>query len=703
MLVTVDDFRRRVRSELKELIRDLQESTGRFGDAEEQAWSNSLKLVEQVLRRTKLSDLHVQFGSSKAVDVEYRLPSAASWADVVLLGRSNGTPRALMMELKDWDIAGDRPGPRSGLIEHKGAAELHPSEQVRGYVEYCRRFHSAVHESRAAVDGCAFMTKGADISAYNAAPHDRLTADFPVFGCSADDLTERFPRYLDEYFTEPDADFAERFEKGRYLQDRNFIRQVAETLRDPSHERFVLLDHQRKGFELAMAAVERVLSRGHGKAVILVEGPPGSGKSVLAANLWAALAREERVGANVVFTTTSGSQKSNWKHIFEDLAGGAGGRGIVIPANQYNPGLSPIWVRKMRDQGRPMEIAEWKDNLALYVSEGLPDRMPDDSHSVTIIDEAHALIDPTGAANRGIPPSGWAMHAGPQAWHILRASKISVFLMDTAQSYRDNETTTADSIEALARAQGVTDLQRVSLADSQFRCSGSKEYLDWLEALLGLRPSTNVTTRWRKHANGGTFGFEIATDPLELEDRLRTHLAAGESARIVASYSRKWKSKKLGNPANVSAAEWDFELPYTRDGRAHTWERIWNFAPDQDYRLWVQAPEGSSMARDPLSEVGCPYVVRGFDFDYLGLLWTSDLVWRTDHWQFDPKFICDTAWKKSLAAARGKKATDAGRRALLDRLLRSYRILLSRAIKGVHVWFEDAETREHVERCLQGG
>lgn len=701
MLVTVDDFRRRVRGELKELIRDLQESTGRFGDAEEQAWSNSLRLVEQVLRRTKLSDLHVQFGSAKAVDVEYRLPSAASWADVVLLGRSNGTPRALMMELKDWDIAGDRPGPRSGLIEHKGTAELHPSEQVRGYVEYCRRFHSAVHESRASVDGCAFMTRGTDISAYHAAPHDRLTANFPVFGCSAFDLTERFPRFLDEYFTDPDADFAERFAKGRYLQDRNFIRQVAETLRDPRQERFVLLDHQRKGFELAMAAVERVLSRGHGKAVILVEGPPGSGKSVLAANLWAALAREERVGANVVFTTTSGSQKSNWKHIFEELADGAGGRGIVIPANQYNPGLSPIWVKKMRDQGRPMEIAEWKDNLALYVHEGLPDRMPDDSHSVTIIDEAHALIDPTGAANRGIPPSGWAMHAGPQAWHILRASKISVFLMDTAQSYRDNETTTADSIEALAREQGVTDLQRVSLADSQFRCSGSKEYLDWLEAILGLRSSVNVTTRWRKHANGGTFGFEIATDPLELEDRLRTHLSTGESARIVASYSRPWKSQNLADPANVSATEWDFEIPYARNDRKHTWKRIWNFAPDQDYRLWVQAPPGSSMARDPLSEVGCPYVVRGFDFDHLGLLWTSDLVWRRDHWEFDPEFICDTAWKKSLAAARGPRATNAGRQALLDRLLRSYRILLSRAIRGIHVWFEDEETQDHVRKHLE--
>lgn len=34
------------------------------------------------------------------------------------------------------------------------------------------------------------------------------------------------------------------------------------------------------------------------------------------------------------------------------------------------------------------------------------------------------------------------------------------------------------------------------------------------------------------------------------------------------------------------------------------------------------------MHQDPLSEVGCPYVVRGFDFDYVGLLWLEDIYVR---------------------------------------------------------------------------
>ena len=38
--------------------------------------------------------------------------------------------------------------------------------------------------------------------------------------------------------------------------------------------------------------------------------------------------------------------------------------------------------------------------------------------------------------------------------------------------------------------------------------------------------------------------------------------------------------------------------------------------------------------------------------------------------------------------------------AVVDRLKRGYRILLSRAMRGTYVWFEDDETREGMEKIL---
>ncbi len=108
------------------------------------------------------------------------------------------------------------------------------------------------------------------------------------------------------------------------------------------------------------------------------------------------------------------------------------------------------------------------------------------------------------------------------------------------------------------------------------------------------------------------------------------------------------------------------------------------------------------MHGDPLCEVGCPYVVRGFDFDYVGVLWLSDLVWRRDHWEADPAHIHESAWKKTRSNSRKERGKGPETDELVRRLKRGYRILLSRAVRGAYLWFEDAETRVHIERLLRG-
>ena len=42
---------------------------------------------------------------------------------------------------------------------------------------------------------------------------------------------------------------------------------------------------------------------------------------------------------------------------------------------------------------------------------------------------------------------------------------------------------------------------------------------------------------------------------------------------------------------------------------------------------------------DPLSEVGCPYAVRGFDYDYVGILWLDDLIRRDSQWEVNTSSV----------------------------------------------------------------
>jgi hypothetical protein len=314
------------------------------------------------------------------------------------------------------------------------------------------------------------------------------------------------------------------------------------------------------------------------------------------------------------------------------------------------------------------------------------------------VDEAHALIDPTLPGKAGVPTAGWVHHAGPQAWHIIRSSRVSIFLRDGEQSFRDNETTTSARLKEFSNSRGCPPVETISLAGAQFRCGGSTEYMDWLDLLLDLKDSSDVGTSWRTR-RGGPLEFEVVDDPGRLDERLREKLEQGSSVRLLAPYSRKWVTKKLANPHDLPPEQRDFCIPYTRGGHDHVWARIWNYAPSEDYTLFVQAPEGSRMAENPLCEVGCPYVVRGFDYDDAGILWLSDLVWR-GRWVAQPREVHETAWKNTVAAAKKERRPGEATEELLRKLKRAYRILLSRAIRGMFVWFEDDETRRHATGLL---
>src|SRR5688572_25255980 len=158
MLITVAQFRERVSTGCEQLVEQLQTRTGRFGSEEAEAWRQSLPTLSSAFKSQAFESLHLYFAGRGNIALEYQLPAAPSWCDVVLLGKHGSRRSAVIIELKNWQTRADKPGSYAGLIERHGRQDLHPSDQVRGYVEYCSRFHSAVAEYEADVSGCVLFT-----------------------------------------------------------------------------------------------------------------------------------------------------------------------------------------------------------------------------------------------------------------------------------------------------------------------------------------------------------------------------------------------------------------------------------------------------------------------------------------------------------------------------------------------------------------
>lgn len=735
MLITIEELRRWFVEGSTTLVSRLQEETGRYGSEEAEAWRKSLQTLTRVFREPSFQPLHLYFEGRGNLTLEYQLPAASSWADVVLLGKHNKAGAAVILELKDWATAADKPGKAEGLIERMGRQELHPSDQVRGYTEYCRRFHSAVDEDTH-VHGCVLFTHQVYTDAYIANPNQKLTRDYPIFTTASQDVENRFPEFFRTRLTEADEEFALKFATGRYRQQRGFVAQIGAQILDPESSPFELLDNQRRAFALCKAVVgECFLSSSQEKPsrrVVIVKGPPGSGKSAIAARLWASLVTDERLPeGDVVFTTTSMSQSSNWSYIFDQFAE-EGGEALVRKASIFTPLSTHALGTLRRKHGRTLmsDAVQWRENLMLLrdLGTGFHDGSRDQQNLVTVVDEAHSLINPEHTAGRG--QFGFTTTLGPQAYHIIRTSQLTIFLLDPEQGFRERENTTLEDVVKWCRELGAGEPEQISLEGTQFRCAGSAEYVAWLESLLQGSPVSRnkvLATRWQElctadekqkhlpvaeqvppfrlirqsYASG--FEFKFVDTPAKLEEELRNHAKDGNSVRLLSSYSREWKTVGVAAPHDLPADTQDFYETFVENGETKIWSRVWNFVPagGTDYTAFIRAAPGFRMADDPLCEVGCPYAVRGFDYDYVGILWLNDLLWRNDHWEINVASVRERGIANLARQARREQMQNGpATRELLQRTLQAYRILFTRALKGLFVWIPDTETRNHVEQSL---
>jgi DUF2075 family protein len=250
----------------------------------------------------------------------------------------------------------------------------------------------------------------------------------------------------------------------------------------------------------------------------------------------------------------------------------------------------------------------------------------------------------------------------PQIDELLRIAKLNIFFIDENQIVRPEEIGNIDLIKQAAKRFGIEDADIAEFElKTQFRCSGSDAYLQWLDRVLAITDSD-------LGAFDARMKFKICTTPAEMMSEIRErNLEKMNSARIVAGFCWPWSEPNRDGTLVPDVQIGAFAMP---------WERKNTF--------WKWATDDSGM-----EQVGTVYTAQGFEFDYIGVIFGKDLVFdpQSNEWKSIPQHSHDTQVKR--------KNPD-----LTRHLKNVYRVLMSRAHKGVYVHFMDKSTEDHFRKAL---
>jgi len=162
--------------------------------------------------------------------------------------------------------------------------------------------------------------------------------------------------------------------------------------------------------------------------------------------------------------------------------------------------------------------------------------------------------------------------------------------------------------------------------------------------------------------------FEIVDSPHELKRIIEEKNKHKKNcARIVAGFCWPWSAPNRDGSLIKDVKIGDFEMP---------WEK-----KDQ---FWKWATDDSGM-----EQVGTVYTAQGMEFDYIAVIFGSDLVYdfEKNQWKAIPTNSHDSQVKRNNPA-------------LVDHLKNVYRVLMSRAHKGVYVYFMDKNTEKYFKSHL---
>lgn len=462
---------------LADMKSKLLRSTSR---SEISSWTNSLGYMYKILDDHDIPD-------DAGIAIEYNIPHTSKRVDLIISGLDEHKDNtAVIIELKQWtevEKVDDKEAIVRTFINGSKRECVHPSYQVWSYAQIINDFNQSVQDMEITLSPCACLHNYA------------LTENDPITDHIYDYYLDYAPVFLKgdgnklRDFIKKHIKFGDNKET-LYLIDNGKIK-PSKSLQDSlcsmmaGNPEFKLIDEQKTVYEEALFLADKCLKTDK-KHVLIVEGGPGTGKSVLAINLL------------VSFT----------------------GKGMVAQYVSKNSAPRNVYSKKLKGTRRKTNI----DNM--FRSSGTYCSTEKNTFDALIVDEAHRLNEKSGMfQNQG----------ENQIKEIINSSRLSVFFIDESQRVTIKDIGTIKEIEKYAYLSGA-EIHR-TLLESQFRCNGSDGYISWLDDVLEIRGTANFDS-----PDNGDYDFRVVTDPDVLRKLIEEKNEINNKSRIVAGYCWDWIS-----------------------------------------------------------------------------------------------------------------------------------------------------------------
>ncbi len=475
------------------------------GPAEINAYQNSMMYMNLVLVDPEIPE-------DVKVSIEYRIPQTSKRIDFVITGlNSENKSSAIIIELKQWSNA--ELTNMDGVVKtYVGGAVRevsHPSYQAWSYAALLEDFNSEVQDKEIILTPCAYLHNYTEDGIIDNDFYTEYIDRAPLF--LKDDAT-KLREFIKKYIKYGDnTDIMFQIDHGRIRPSKNLADKLSSLLQ--GNQEFIMIDDQKIVFETALRLARE--STAQNKNVLIIEGGPGTGKSVVAINLLVAL--------------TS--------------------RGQVAQYVTKNAAPRAVYESKLAGSLRRTQITN------LFSGSGAFTDTEANLFDTLIVDEAHRLN----------AKSGMFQNLGEnQIKEIIKASKFSIFFIDEDQKVTLKDIGEKEEIKKYAQQFGanITTLE----LGSQFRCNGSDGYLAWLDNALQIRETANL------NLIDTNYDFKIVDTAQELKELIYEKNKEKNKARMVAGYCWDWVSKNShGSVDDIVLDDGEFSARWNLASDGNLW------------------------------------------------------------------------------------------------------------------------------------